>query len=40
VINLMYNRCFGLGGGTRHLHQIYGDDIASTIIIKILVLLG
>ena len=22
VINLAYNICFGLGGGTRHLHQI------------------
>lgn len=28
VINVVYNKCFGLGGGARHLHQLkcYGGE--------------
>lgn len=36
AINTLWNRFYGLGGSTRHLHQriLYGDDIASTYTIK------
>ena len=34
VLNEKRNRCSGPGGGTRHLHQDYGGETASTRIVK------
>jgi len=41
VINILYNKLYGPGCSTRHLHQNnYGGEIGSTCVIKIKLLLG
>jgi hypothetical protein len=32
MINVLNNKRYGLGGGTRHLHQKYGDETGSTCV--------